>query len=210
MVSMGTSLADGVWGRDSAVYRITGVFAVIGGWFFTAVMAFVGSAIIATIIYFGGHFAVLGLVGLVGIIIWRTHVYHAKQTKKKTKKEILLEASHDNLAMKSAYYIDNIITKAENIFDDVMHHIQQAKRKALEQDLVHTEELRDETKTLKMMVHDVFADLPDEALVKGNWYVRVVLYLRKVSYALRDIANDMHTYLSNEHPPLLEIQHKEL
>ena len=53
MVAMGTSLSDGAWGRESAVYRITGVLTVIGGWFFTAFSAFCASFVLATVIYFG-------------------------------------------------------------------------------------------------------------------------------------------------------------
>ena len=53
MVAMGTSLADGAWGRESAVYRITGVLTVIGGWFFTAFSAFLASFLIASLIFFG-------------------------------------------------------------------------------------------------------------------------------------------------------------
>ncbi len=53
MVAMGTSLADGAWGRESAVYRITGVLTVIGGWFFTAFIAFMASFLIASLIFFG-------------------------------------------------------------------------------------------------------------------------------------------------------------
>jgi hypothetical protein len=59
MVAMGTSLADRAWGTESAVYRIAGVINVIGGWFFTALSAFVAAAIFASIIYFGGFTAIL-------------------------------------------------------------------------------------------------------------------------------------------------------
>ncbi|MDE6503393.1 MAG: inorganic phosphate transporter, partial [Muribaculaceae bacterium] len=48
MVAMGTSLADRAWGRESAVFRITGVISVVGGWFLTAGAAFVGAGIIVT------------------------------------------------------------------------------------------------------------------------------------------------------------------
>src|SRR5690606_20200692 len=58
MVAMGTSLADRAWGRESAVYRISGVFAVIGGWFLTAVVAFTVAAIVAWIISIGGRFMI--------------------------------------------------------------------------------------------------------------------------------------------------------
>ena len=65
MVAMGTSLADGAWGRESAVYRITGVLTVIGGWFFTAFSAFLASFLIASLIFFGKLPVILILIALV-------------------------------------------------------------------------------------------------------------------------------------------------
>jgi phosphate/sulfate permease len=64
MVAMGTSLADRAWGRDSAVFRITGVLSVIGGWFITAGAAFTICFFVALIIYFGGTVAIIALIGL--------------------------------------------------------------------------------------------------------------------------------------------------
>ncbi|MDE7144588.1 MAG: inorganic phosphate transporter, partial [Duncaniella sp.] len=55
MVAMGTSLADRAWGRESAVFRITGVISVIGGWFLTAGVAFIGAGIIVLLMHLGGH-----------------------------------------------------------------------------------------------------------------------------------------------------------
>ncbi len=81
MVAMGTSLSDRAWGRESAVYRITGVLTVIGGWFFTALMAFTVSAIFATLIY---HFRIIAVVLLVAVavyFVYRTHVYHHSKEK---------------------------------------------------------------------------------------------------------------------------------
>ncbi len=54
MVAMATSLADRAWGRESAVFRITGVISVVGGWFLTAAVAFIGAAIVVTLLHFGG------------------------------------------------------------------------------------------------------------------------------------------------------------
>ncbi len=54
MVAMATSLADRAWGRESAVFRITGVISVVGGWFLTAGCAFVGAGLIVSLFYFGG------------------------------------------------------------------------------------------------------------------------------------------------------------
>ena len=64
MVAMGTSLADRAWGRESAVYRITGVLSVIGGWFITAGAAFTICFIVALLIYWGGIPALVAMIGL--------------------------------------------------------------------------------------------------------------------------------------------------
>lgn len=68
MVAMGTSLADRAWGRESAVFRITGVISVIGGWFLTAGVAFIGAGIIVLLMHLGGHWAMFAL-GIVTILI---------------------------------------------------------------------------------------------------------------------------------------------
>jgi hypothetical protein len=80
MVAMGTSLSDKAWGRDSAVYRVTGVLTVIGGWFFTAIIAFTVSGTLAVVIYYGKLPAVFILLLLVGYLIFRTHIHHRKST----------------------------------------------------------------------------------------------------------------------------------
>lgn len=68
MVAMGTSLADRAWSRESAVFRITGVISVIGGWFLTAGVAFIGAGIIVAAMHFGGHWVMFAL-GIVTIIL---------------------------------------------------------------------------------------------------------------------------------------------
>lgn len=73
MVAMGTSLADQSWGRESAVFRITGVISVIGGWFITAAAAFIGAGIIVALMHFGGQWVMLGMAVLTIIIIVRSN-----------------------------------------------------------------------------------------------------------------------------------------
>lgn len=81
MVAMGTSLSDQAWGRESAVYRITGVLTVVGGWFFTALAAFTVSSVFAFFLYFFKLPALLGLVIIAVIVIVSTHRYHSKKEK---------------------------------------------------------------------------------------------------------------------------------
>lgn len=69
MVAMGTSLADRAWGRESAVFRITGVISVIGGWFLTAGAAFIGAGLIVTVMHFGGLWAMMAFAVLTILLI---------------------------------------------------------------------------------------------------------------------------------------------
>lgn len=73
MVAMGTSLADRAWGRESAVFRITGVISVIGGWFITAGAAFIGAGVIVLIMYYGGHWMMVALAVLTLWLIIRSN-----------------------------------------------------------------------------------------------------------------------------------------
>lgn len=73
MVAMGTSLADRAWGRESAVFRITGVISVIGGWFLTAVVAFMGAGAIVLVMHFGGHWVMFALAILTIVLIIRSN-----------------------------------------------------------------------------------------------------------------------------------------
>jgi phosphate/sulfate permease len=87
MVAMGTSLADRAWGRESAVYRVSGVLNVIGGWFLTAVGAFTMAALSATLLLLLGAWALAGLVLLAGIAIVRGFVVHRVRTRREKERQ---------------------------------------------------------------------------------------------------------------------------
>src|SRR5699024_8132340 len=97
MVAMGSSLADRAWSRDSAVYRITGVLSVIGGWFITAGAAFTICFVVTLIMYYGGTFAMLALIALAIFLLVRSNIHYSKKQKDKGKDDIFsrLIASKD-------------------------------------------------------------------------------------------------------------------
>ncbi|MEL7450789.1 MAG: hypothetical protein AAFN78_16370, partial [Pseudomonadota bacterium] len=92
MVAMGTSLADRAWGRDSAVYRIAGVFSVLGGWLFTAAAAFLMAAAFASLLKLYETTALVGLAALVIVALVHSHRYHARQSR---MQQLMLSASPD-------------------------------------------------------------------------------------------------------------------
>ncbi len=96
MVAMGTSLADGAWGRESAVFRVTGVLSVIGGWFLTAGVAFVSCALVCLLIYFGGFIAMFALMALATFIVVKGNItFRKKSTEDKDSLFSSIMRSHD-------------------------------------------------------------------------------------------------------------------
>lgn len=89
MVAMGTSLADRAWGRDSAVYRITGVLSVIGGWFITAGAAFTICFFVALVLHYGGNISIIALIGIAIFILIRSQVMYKKRKAKEKGNETL-------------------------------------------------------------------------------------------------------------------------
>lgn len=90
MVAMGTSFADRAWDRDSAVFRVAGVFNVIGGWFLTGISAFMMAAIISLTMYYGETVGVIGMIIVLGIILFRSHKSY--EDKSKVKEEVLVSS----------------------------------------------------------------------------------------------------------------------
>lgn len=96
MVAMGSSLADRAWSRESAVFRVTGVLSVIGGWFITAGMAFITCALVALIMWFGGIVLQVAFIVLVVYLLW-----HSNQQYKKKKEMEAKDADSFRLMMRT-------------------------------------------------------------------------------------------------------------
>ena len=86
MVAMGSSLADRAWSRESAVFRVTGVLSVIGGWFITAGVAFITCALVALCMWYGGFVIQFLFMALVVFMLWRSNRQYKKK-REQTKAE---------------------------------------------------------------------------------------------------------------------------
>lgn len=85
MVAMGCSLADRAWSRESAVFRVTGVISVIGGWFITAGASFLAAALVCLLMYYGGVVSNLLVLVLMVIIIIRSNIKYRKKTQQEDR-----------------------------------------------------------------------------------------------------------------------------
>ncbi len=129
MVAMGTSLADRAWGRDSAVYRIAGVFSVVGGWFVTAIAAFLMAAVFATLIKLFGVYAIVALVAAATFALVHTHRYH---TRRSQMEQMILVSSPDRMDRDALtlrqHFSDSLLRNAE-VLDKVLTILIKRKRK---------------------------------------------------------------------------------
>ena len=96
MVGMGSSLADRAWGRESAVFRVTGVVSVIGGWFMTAGAAFFLCFTVTLVIHFGGVVAMVLLVVVVVLMLINNNRSYKKRMAAVQQDEIFTELAQTN------------------------------------------------------------------------------------------------------------------
>ncbi|WP_353185181.1 inorganic phosphate transporter [Parapedobacter lycopersici] len=133
MVAMGTSLADKAWGRESAVYRVTGVLSVIGGWFITALIAFSVAALFAFLIYQGIAVTAL-LLGIFLVYIIISNVKFAnkvQQSKTERSRLSLLEESDLDVYIRSKNMLVTMIIEISGHYSTILNGIRNGDAFAL-------------------------------------------------------------------------------
>ncbi len=214
MVAMGTSLADGAWGRDSAVYRVSGVVTVIGGWFFTAFCAFSASFLVAYLIKWGGIIAILALVVLACFILFRSFRLHRKRNEE-MKKQIEMaqfegEINGINILKNCTESIYTSLSTISELFSGTIKGLVELKRKSIKKNIKDIKQLNKETKLLKNNVYQTIIKLHEDEFESGHFYVQVLDYLRETAHCLTFIAGPVFTYIDNNHPPLIKEQQRDL
>jgi len=199
MVAMGTSLADGAWGRESAVYRITGVLTVIGGWFFTAFIAFCVSFIVATLLFFGKLPVMLVLLAISVFILVRTHAFH----KKRNRKPDILEREAISATLDVLHECDeevkSTVFKVSKILYRVYTHFfkeHYREMKALKKEAKH---LNKEVKEIRESIPVTLYRFKETEIQSGHHYVQVVEYLKEMTTSLNHIVLPAFNHLDNNH-----------
>ncbi len=211
MVAMGTSLSDKAWGRESAVYRITGVFSVIGGWFFTAFSAFTVAFLIAMAIKFGGFIAIAILIGLAIFFVYSTHVIHKRRFAVSEEAETMADkvVSGSNIAKKSSLDVIQIMTKVSEILGGSIDGLTKEDLKKLKKSYKEVEKINNKTKSLKDNLSDTIAHLEENSIDTGHFYVQVLDYLREIAHSITFITKPGFDHVDNNHKPLIAVQVEE-
>ena len=208
MVAMGTSLSDGAWDRESAVYRVSGVFSVIGGWFLTAILAFTVSGIIASVIMLGGKFMIFVFVAVAIFMVIRTHMFFKKRSQEDSieDEETITEKDETEKVMeKTIKQVSKSIILANNIYDESITHFLKEKRTKLKDALEVKDSLNKKSKKKKNKVLNTLSKI-SENVDSGHFYVQLVDYQREMAHSLNFLVEPLYEHLDNHHKPFIEEQ----
>ena len=213
MVVMGTSLADGAWGRESAVYRITGVLTVISGWFFTAFIAFVVAATVLTILHFTGMFGVVGMVLLAAFLMYRSRVLHKNRENESAEAEEAEEkvpSTSIELAEQTNKKVMEVITRIPKIYAETILALEDEDRKQLKKLAKEVNQTNKLTKKFKNQSLKLVKNLDQNLIHAGSHAVQVFDYVRETAYCLNYITNPSYTHVNNVHNPIPDERFSEL
>lgn len=207
MVAMGASLADGAWDRESAVFRVTGVITVIGGWFFTAISAFTITMLVALFIYFTWFWGIFILIGIAAFLLIRAHFMHKKRTMNEENSQKAEQLSElDNLFEKCKVNTSTNLSIIVRTYVDFVDGLKNEKRKKLKESLAKSNNLNNDAKKLKKRIPNVFKNLSDEDFESGHNYAEVVDYFKESMANLNTMVTAAYKHVDNNHKPLSAFQ----
>jgi phosphate/sulfate permease len=210
MVAMGTSLADRAWGRESAVYRITGVLTVIGGWFITAIVAFTVAMVVAMFLAWGGKIAIFIALALVGFILFKSSKFHQKRKLAEKANATLIEDER-GIVKTSTTEVREVIGKMLDIYHQNVKGLTKESRSLLREIASKADELYLNYKNKRTYeVVPTIQSITLKELDIEQEYVQIVDYTYEITKALRVITSDSSLYIENNHKGFNDEQEEDL
>jgi phosphate/sulfate permease len=212
MVAMGTSLADRAWGRESAVYRVAGVLNVIGGWFLTAITAFLAAAVVAYLISYDMVMIPI-LLALVAFLIGRNTLIHRKKSKE-VKKQVYIERAElitmNGVIEESADHISEVVNRVNKLYTNVVNDLTSHDLNKLRKTDKHVSKLNDEIDGLKDGVFYFIKSLDETSVQASRFYIMVLGYLQDVAQSISYISRASYKHVNNNHKNLKKGQINDL
>ena len=205
MVAMGTSFADRAWDRESAVYRVAGVFNVIGGWFVTAMVAFSAAFVVAYILKVGQVVSFVGLLIMVGILLYSNARRHSKKAKAEAE---LLQLKREDIVTineiisESSHQIARVIGSTNQVYSDVMQNLGMQDLAKLKENKKSLKKLEREVDELKSNVYYFIKNLDETSVEASKFYVMILGYLQDMVQSLSFITQNSHSHVNNNHKQL--------
>jgi len=214
MVAMGTSLSDRAWGSESAVYRVAGVLNVIGGWFFTAFIAFTACGLIAFLIHLGGPTAIAILIFGEILILVRNYVSHRKELEFEKNSEVLTKSESNSvigLIEESRSNISKASKKIKSIFSTSIEGLAHGNLDDLKKNKKSVEKLSDEVEDLRNDLFYFIKNLDEDTIkAASNFYINMLTQLQDITESLQYISKITYKHVNNNHKLLTYNQIKDL
>jgi phosphate/sulfate permease len=213
VVAMSTSLVDGAWGRDSAVYRITGVFTVIGGWFVTGLAAFTVAFLLSTFLGYTNAIGVIILAGLAVFAFYRTHLTHKKRESEKNESEKEVEdlISAETMFEKCNNGIVKTLNEVNGLYSNTIQLLLKEDHKGLRKQLQRSIDLEKKLDKKRSNTYQTISALPSPDTVEAtHYYILVLDYMKEIAHCISFLIDPVYKHVDNNHKPLTDIQAKEL
>lgn len=203
MVAMGTSLADKAWGGDSAVYRVTGVFTVIGGWFLTAIIASLVAFTIAIIIALGKFVALFAFFAFAVYLIIRTTSIHRKMQAKKNlvEESVALKINDKESFLTLIHQIINVtFVNIKEILGIIINGFSQNNLIEIKKGVKIFNEVikRSKHQLMDAVIH--INDIKKENIT--NTYMELTLSFKQINNSLKHIIIPAYDHINNHHKSL--------
>ena len=211
MVSMGTSLADRAWGRESAVYRITGVTTVIMGWFITALGGFLIALAVTLVLAYGGTVAIIAITLICVALIIKSNFSGKKQEDKHEESAVArigdaLKQSPEEALIAYTEHVCASMDKVTMIYDRTIVAVFKENRKVLRDMVREAEEFYHSTRQQKYELLPMLRNLEESDVNTGHYYVQIVDYISETSKALLHITRPCYKHVDNNHTGLSKEQ----
>ena len=213
MVAMGTSLADRAWGSESAVYRVAGVFNVIGGWFGTAIGAFVASGIVVLLINWNPPVVIPILLIITGVLLYKNYKSHKIKTNKIIEEDRLLKSesrSVQGVIQESAKNIAKVVKRTNQIYANAIAGLARQDLDLLIKSKKQVIKLSEEVDDLRDNIFFFIKNLDESSVEASGFYIDILGHLQDITQSLEYIAKVTHKHVSNNHKKLKFNQIKEL
>ena len=214
MVAMGTSLADRAWGSDSAAYRVAGVINVIGGWLMTALIAFLASGLIASIIYYFDQYALYLLVLIVAIVLTKNYFTHKERRTKEIEEEeleLIESKSIKGVIFESSKNITKFSKRISKLYKNLLTGISSKNILLLKDSESIVNKL---DKDVDLIANNVFYFIKnlDEATSQSasNFHMSVLESLENITRLTQSLLKSSSKHFKNEHRGLTFQQLREL
>ena len=214
MVAMGTSFSDLAWGRESAVYRVTGVLTVISGWFMTAITAFTVAAVFATVIFFGGAYGLGALLLLAGFVLWRSHHTHKRRAQDKIDEQGIYNLRHiqdtGKAVATSFEQVGILLGSIRESLDLTLGALFTNNIYGLESEWRRSKQIQRWTNILCANVFKAMRLLQQRDVHHSLRYAQTIRRLQKLADGQRDVVARSLVHVRNHHTGLLPEQIEEL